>query len=95
MKSPLKILLGSLLFTGLQFGLTSCVTDGYVGVDTGVYYGPHYGDPWFHDGGWLDGNRGYGEVRSGGHGAYIHPPQFHGHAAAPAAHAAASPERHR
>ena len=74
MKSTHKILLGSLLLTGLQFGLGGCVTDAYVG--TGVYYGPHYRDPWFHDDPWMDGNRWYGEPRGGIRGPYIHPPRF-------------------
>ena len=73
MKPNRKILLASLILAGLQFGLNSCVTDGYVG--TGVYYGPQR-DPWFHDGAWMDGHRWYGgppvqpEI-----GIYIHPPR--------------------
>jgi hypothetical protein len=76
MKTFHKIFLGSFVLTVL-LGLSSCATDGYVGVDTGVYYGgPVYGDPWFHDGPWIDGHRGYGEPRPGGHvGGYIHPPR--------------------
>jgi len=57
MKSSPKILTAALLLAGLQFALISCVTDAYVG--TGVYYGPHYRDPWFHDGPWMDGHRSY------------------------------------
>ena len=73
MKPTRKILLGSLILAGLQFGLSSCVTDGYVG--TGVYYGPHR-DPWFHDDPWMDGHRWYGgpPVQTE---IYIHPPRLH------------------
>jgi hypothetical protein len=73
MKPTRKILLGSLILVGLQFGLSSCVTDGYAG--TGVYYGPQR-DPWFRDDSWVDGHRWYGgppiqaEV-----GIYIYPPR--------------------
>lgn len=73
MKPHRKTLLASLLLAGgLQFGLSSCATDGYVG--TGVYYGPQR-DPWFRDDAWVDGHRWYGgppvqpEI-----GVYIHPP---------------------
>ena len=74
MKSTRKILLGCLILGGLQFALSSCVTEGYVGVDSGVYYGPRR-DPWFHDDPWMDGNRWYGEPRGGTVGIYIHPPR--------------------
>ena len=58
MKPHRKTLLASLLLAGgLQFGLSSCATDGYVG--TGVYYGPQR-DPWFRDDAWVDGHRWYG-----------------------------------
>jgi hypothetical protein len=73
MKPHRKTLLASLLLAGgLQFGLSSCATDGYVG--TGVYYGPQR-DPWFRDDAWVDGHRWYGgppvqpEI-----GVYIYPP---------------------
>jgi hypothetical protein len=70
MKSLHKILLGALLLSGLQFAFSGCVADGYVGES--VYYGPDRG-PWFHDGPWMDGRRGY---HDGGHvGVYIHPPR--------------------
>lgn len=75
MKPTRKILLGALVLAGLQFGLSSCITDGYVG--TGVYYGPYYRDPWFRDDPWVDGHRWYG----GGPrvetniGIYLHPPR--------------------
>ncbi|MDB6093466.1 MAG: hypothetical protein JWM32_1028 [Verrucomicrobia bacterium] len=75
MKTTPRFLLAALILAGLQFGLCSCVTDGY--VSTGVYYGPHYNDPWFNDGPWLNGHRGYGEGRGGFHGPYIHPPRGH------------------
>ncbi len=72
MKSFRQIILGSLLLVGLQFTLSSCVTDAYVG--TGVYYGPRR-DPWFHDDPWMDGHRWYGEPRGGVDvGIYLHPP---------------------
>jgi hypothetical protein len=73
MKTNRKILLASLILAGLQFGLSSCLTDGYVG--TGVHYGPQR-DPWFRDDAWMDGHRWNGgppvqtEV-----GIYIHPPR--------------------
>ena len=73
MKPIRKILLGSFILVGLQFGLSSCITEGYVG--TGVYYGPQR-NPWFRDDTWVDGHRWYGgppvqtEI-----GIYIHPPR--------------------
>jgi hypothetical protein len=80
MKLTHKILIGSALLAGLQFGLIGCVAD--VGVDGGgggVYYG---GDPWFHDGPWIDGghfggrdNVGHAAPHGGGGGGYIHPPR--------------------
>ena len=57
MKTLSKILLGSLLLTGLQFALSGCVTEGY--ASESVYYGPHYRDPWFRDDPWMDGPRHY------------------------------------
>lgn len=73
MKPIRKILLGSLLLTGLQFGLSSCLTNGY--VSTGVYYGPQR-DPWFHDGEWIDGDRWYGGMRGDSLvGVYLNPPR--------------------
>lgn len=76
MKTIHKLFLSALFLTGLA-GLSSCVSSGYVEADTGVYYGgPLYRDPWFHEGPWINGHRGYGEPRSGGHvGGYIHPPR--------------------
>ena len=74
MKPTQKILLGALILVGLQLGLSSCVTDAYVG--TGVYYGPHYRDPWFRDDPWMDGHRWYGEPRGSINvGIYLHPPR--------------------
>lgn len=76
MKSLHTSLLALTLFTGLQFGLSGCVSDGY--VETGVYYGPHYHRPWFHDDPWIDGRRGYyerGHYRGGGD-VYISPPRL-------------------
>jgi len=81
MKPTQRILLGSLILAGLQFALSSCVTDGYVGVNSGVYYGPHR-DPWFRDDSWVDGHRWYGggnryPSRSGGNvDIYLHPPRL-------------------
>ena len=73
MKPTQKFLLGSLLLLGLQFALSSCVVDGYVG--TGVYYGPRR-DPWFRDDPWVDGRGWYGEPRGGVDvGIYLHPPR--------------------
>ena len=73
MKPTRKILLGSLILAGLQFGLISCVTDG--SVATGVYYGPQR-DPWFRDDSWVDGHRWYGGPRvEPSVGIYIHPPR--------------------
>ena len=57
MKPLSKILLGSLLLTGVQFALSGCVSDG--SVSGAVYYGPHYRDPWFRDDPWTDGPRHY------------------------------------
>jgi len=79
MKPSRKILLGSLVLVGLQFALSGCVTDAYVGVGTGVYYGPRYRDPWFRDDPWMDGHRWYrGDhyPESGGSvDIYLHPPR--------------------
>jgi hypothetical protein len=73
MKPTRKILLGSLILAGLQFGLSSCVTDG--SRRTGVYYGPQR-DPWFRDDPWMDGHRWYGEPRADANvRIYIHPPR--------------------
>jgi hypothetical protein len=67
MKITHKVILGSLILIGLQFGLSGCVAD--VGVEgPGVYYG---GGPWFHDGPWVDG--GYWGGGHWGGGGYIHP----------------------
>ncbi len=73
MKPTRKILLGSLILAGLQFGLSSCLTDAYVG--TGVYYGPSR-DPWFRDDPWIDGYRWYGAPRVDTNVTiYLHPPR--------------------
>jgi hypothetical protein len=70
-----KFLLGALLLTGSQFVLTSCYTDGYIGVSNGVYYGPHR-DPWFRDDPWMDGHRWYGGYEPNASiGIYLHPPR--------------------
>jgi hypothetical protein len=75
MKSTHKFFLGALLLVGVQFVLSSCVADGYVGVDSGVYYGPRR-DPWFYDDPWMDGHRWYGEPRGNVDiGIYLHPPR--------------------
>lgn len=67
MKNITKLLLLTLVASGLQFGLTGCVAD--VGVEGG------YRDrgPWYHDGPWMDGGRWGGGPR-GGVGIDIHPP---------------------
>ena len=75
MKSTIKLLLLTLVVSGLQFGISGCV--GEVGVNGGGgYYGG--GGPWFVDGGWMDGGRWGGRDggRDGGHegGGGIHPP---------------------
>ena len=73
MKTSRKILLGSLLLAGLQFGLSSCVTGAYVGPE--VYYGPNR-DPWFRDDPWMDGYRWHGEPRGDANiGIYLYPPR--------------------
>jgi len=80
MKTFDKILLGSFILAAL-LGLGGCVGGGgYVEADTGVYYGgPYFGDPWFHEGPWIDGHGWYGEPRGDGHaGTYIHPPRVGG-----------------
>jgi hypothetical protein len=59
MKSLQKLLLGSVLLSGLLFAWTGCETDG--SVDGSVYYGPSYRDRWFRDDNWMDGTRGYRE----------------------------------
>lgn len=76
MKSLQKFLLVTTLLTGLQFGISGCETVGYVSSD--VYYGPGYREPWFRDGDWMDGNRGYhegNENHRGGGDVYINPPR--------------------
>jgi hypothetical protein len=62
MKNIKKILLGTLVLFGLQFGLIGCLVG-----DGGRHEG---GGVWFHDGPWMDGGRG-----GYGHGD-IHPPGF-------------------
>ena len=75
MKHLCTILLGSLLLSGLQFALTGCIADGY--ASGSVYYGPDHRDPWFHDGPWIDGGRGYGDRGGrGGGDVYISPPRI-------------------
>jgi hypothetical protein len=55
MKNIKKILLGTLILVGLQFGLLGC----FVGVGGRGGRG--------HGGGWMDGGRGgFGEVHPGG-----------------------------
>ena len=61
MKNIKKILLGTLILLGLQFGLAGCIAE--VG---GRGHGG--GGPWVHDGPWMDGGRGGG--------GEIHPPGF-------------------
>ena len=69
MKFTTKSLLFALVITGLQFGLSGCV--GEVGVDGG-YYGGYRGDPWYHDGRWMDGGRW--DAPRGTVNIDIHPP---------------------
>jgi hypothetical protein len=63
MKHLKKILLGTLVLFGLQWGLVGCL----VGVGPGGRGG---GGVWFHDGPWMDGGRG-----GFAHGD-VHPPGF-------------------
>ena len=73
MKHIRKTILGSFILFGLQLGLSSCVSDAYVG--TGVYYGGHR-DPWFRDDPWMDGHRWHSEPRIDTNiGIGIHPPR--------------------
>jgi len=80
MKLSRKFILGSFILVGLQFGLSSCVSDGY--VETGVYYGPRhrYRDPWFRDDAWVDGQGWYRGNRAPSSGGsvdiYIAPPRL-------------------
>ncbi len=77
MSSPRQIFLSAAVLIVLSFGLTSCVTDGYIGVSNGIYYGPHR-DPWFRDDPWMDGHRWYGEPNLNANiGIYLHPPRGH------------------
>jgi hypothetical protein len=75
MKNLKKILLGTLVLFGLQFGLGGCVAE----VGGPGYYG---GGPWYHDGPWLDGGgwgRGDDRRDDGPRGRVdvdIHPPGF-------------------
>jgi hypothetical protein len=73
MKNIKKILLGTLILFGLQFGLGGCVAE----VDGGGYYG---GDPWYHDGPWLYGGGWYGGERRDGerHDDRRHDDESHG-----------------
>jgi hypothetical protein len=77
MNSLKKILLGSLLISGLLSIWSGCETDGYVG--DGVYYGPQR-EPWFRDDSWMDGSRGYRSNHEQHHGTdvdlYISPPRL-------------------
>jgi hypothetical protein len=74
-----KIFFGSFLLVGLQFGLSSCATEGSVQVETGVYYGHRYRDPWFRDDRWVDGHgwyRGSRQPERGSVDIYISPPRL-------------------
>ena len=68
MKSIRKIFLPALFLISLGLGLGSCV--GYVDERPG-YYGHGHGyygrDPWFNDGPWMDGPRGYIGIGIGVH----------------------------
>ncbi|HSY53604.1 MAG TPA: hypothetical protein VNW23_06990 [Opitutaceae bacterium] len=74
MKNIKKILLGTLVLFSLQFGLGGCVAE--------VEGGGYYGDPWYHDGPWLDGggwDHDRGRRDYGPHDRVdidIHPPGF-------------------
>lgn len=75
MKLTHRFLLCTLFLVGLPCLFTGCYTDGYVGVNNGVYYGPHR-DPWFRDDPWMDGHRWYrGSGPESTIGIYIHPPR--------------------
>lgn len=73
MKSSRKIFFSSLLLVaaGIQFAFSGCVAE----VDSGVYYGPRR-DPWFNDGPWMDGHRGYYDRGGGRADVYISPPRI-------------------
>ena len=75
MKSIHKFFLRSFSVLILPLGFTGCFTEGYIGVNNGVYYGPHR-DPWFHDDLWMDGHRWYGGPQiETSVGIYLHPPR--------------------
>jgi hypothetical protein len=84
MKPSRKIIFGFFLLVGLQFGLSSCATEGSGSVETGVYYGPRYRyrDPWFRDDPWVDGHgwyRGNRQPERGGSvDIYLSPPRLPG-----------------
>lgn len=69
MKHLGKILLGTILLSGLSLAFSGCAGDASVGGS--VYYGDGYPGPWFHDDGWAYGHPWYHERG----GAYIHPPR--------------------
>jgi hypothetical protein len=84
MKASSKIIFSALLASALQFLLSSCASGGgYAStgyVDTGVYYGPAYGDVWIHDDHWVDGHQWdhHPDPHVDHHDDYIHPPPYHG-----------------
>jgi hypothetical protein len=67
MKPIKKILLFTLVLSGLQFWLGGCVAE--------VGGRGHYGGPWYHDGPWMNGGRWGGGPR-GRVDIDIHPPGF-------------------
>jgi hypothetical protein len=67
MKNIKKILLSTLILSGLQFVLLGCL----VGPGGGYRGGGRVGSgPWFQDGPWMDGGRG------GVAHVVIHPPGY-------------------
>jgi len=68
MKHFKKILLGTLVLLGLQWGPMGCVGE----VGGGGYYRE---GPWYHDGPWMDGGRWGGGPRVGVD-IDVHPPGF-------------------
>jgi peptidoglycan hydrolase-like protein with peptidoglycan-binding domain len=70
MKNIKKILLGTVILAGVQFGLGGCIAD----VESRGYYRR---DPWYNDGPWMDGGRwGEGPRIGVGVGIDLHPPGF-------------------
>jgi hypothetical protein len=64
MKPLAKILLSSVALAGLALALNGCA-GGYAEVGSDPYYHRDrgYRDRWYDDGPWMDGPRGYHQVR--------------------------------